>query len=307
MEANQQPLVERVVRRLGNLVEDTVGRANYRVRQLGHAPHLPPLGVVAQRVVNDVNEQGISVLPLGDLPCPSNASLLEVLPRVNADMDALPTDGSHLIEYPSGFDHCVPLNPTDIARAYPALYLWGLDERILDIIENCIGLPIAYHGVIARKEVVDGEFRGTRNWHRDMEDRNIIRISIYLSDVLDADGGPFEYIPKPLTPPDRAFVGHEGRISDDVMRKIVPESAWKRCVGPAGTVIFGAVAKVYHHGKMPKRPRKAISYYYTTREPTNEVLCREYSFQRGVPYIDGSHLSPRQMDVLWHYRQLIHS
>jgi hypothetical protein len=88
------------------------------------------------------------------------------------------------------------------------------------------------------------------------------------------------------------------------MRRVVPEDRWRRCFGPAGTVIFGAVAKIFHHGKIPRHPRKVCSYYYTSRHPKNEELCREYSFQSGMSELNVS-LSQRQRRCLWEYEELL--
>jgi hypothetical protein len=300
-------LGQRVVRKLRREVNEAVERTNYRFRQMRYAHKLPELDELGKRIVREVNETGISIVHLDELNAPSNADLKAAIPRALEDLDRMPLDGSHLegMEYDKGFEHCVPLNPTHIAKNYPEFYMWGLDERVLDIIDNLIGLPIAYHGVQARKEFVDGSVRGSRHWHRDSEDRNIIRINMYLRDVLDNDGGPFEYVPRNLTPHAKRFSGFEGRIDDDVMRKVIPESQWRQCIGPAGTVIFGAVAKIYHHGRVPKRPRCAAAWYYTTRQPTREALCREFSFERGIPFIDPAGLTHRQRECLWDYAELL--
>lgn len=307
MQAGARQLRQRVAGRVRRELKEAVGLTNYRLKQRFHAPQLPELSPLGRHIVDEANQTGVSVVHLDDLSLRSNAALKKVMPRAVADLDAMAQDGSHVeqMDYAEGFAHCVPLNPKHVAKTYPELYLWGLDEGVLDIVENLIGLPVAYHGVVTRKELVDGEFTGSRRWHRDMEDRNIIRISLYLTDVLDLDSGPFEYVPLALSPPDRKFKGFEGRIDSDVMRGIVPESQWRQCIGPAGTLIFGAVAQIYHHGRVPKRPRCAASFYYTSREPTEEVLCRENSFQTGMPYIDPTGLTQRQRECLWHYSELL--
>lgn len=290
-------------RRIVNKVGDVVTLAQYRLEQLKYYRKRPLLTDVGRRIVADLKREGVAVTSLDELGFASNPALRSAIGRCVADLDASREAGPH--EYESGFEHCVPINPTRIAEEYPDLYLWGLDEGLLDLIEGYLGLPAAYHGVCARKEVVDGKFTGTRVWHRDLEDLDITRVIVYLSDVEDESAGPFEYVPRGESPSYRAFKGLDGTaIRDPEMEAVVPRSKWKRCMGPAGTVIIGAVARVFHHGMLPQKARKAISYYYTSRNPSDEELCLEYSFRKGIPLIRGK-LNQRQLDCLWKYRPML--
>jgi hypothetical protein len=277
----------------------------YGFTQLRHLGDRPKLTAVGRRVVDDLAAEGIAMVHVEDLGLASTAGLLRTIDRVNDELEeiARTPPARNTIEYAMGFEHSVPINPSRIATQYPELFSWGLDDGLLDIVENCLGLPSAYHGVCVRRELVDGKFTGTRLWHMDSEDLNTIRVMIYLNDVLDDAGGPFEYVPKPLTPAYRRFVDDED-ITDDRMNAVVPASEWKRCLGKRGTVIFGAVAKIFHHGKLPFNPRKMVSYYYTSRKPYDEALCRQFSFETGVPQLQLP-LSPRQYACMWKYAELL--
>lgn len=278
---------------------------SYRLAQAKYAKQLPALSAIDREIVDEVNREGIAIRSLEDLGFASTSSLHKACHSLIEDLER--PLGSEGMEYSMGFTHCVPAKPSRIAKEYPDLYLWGLDDRILNIIENCIGLPPAYHGVIARKEINDAKQVGSRLWHQDQEDRNIIRISIYLNDI-GVDDGPFEYIPKALTPCPSAFKDTNYMASDAAMAKVVPPSQWKACTGSAGTVIFAATAKVFHHGKVPRSnvERIAVSYYYTSQNPTNEELCRTYSFQSGIPFLTHP-LNERQRNALWEYKELLPS
>lgn len=293
-------LQERVSRKL----TEAVTLAQYRLNQLKHVRKKPLIGSLGRRIVADLKAEGISVTSIEELGLASNPALLQAIERANEDLDQLSAAARDEIEYQSGFLHCVPINPSQIATKYPALYTWGLDDKLLDLMENCLGLPVAYHGVCVRKELVDGQQVGSRVWHLDSEDFNTIRILIYLSDVVDDEAGPFEYIPRRLSPTWRDFKGIEGAIFDADMRKVVPESEWRRCYGPAGTVVFGAVTKIFHHGKLPQKPRKLASYYYTSRAPSDEELTREFSFESGMHLLNVP-LTARQRECLWKYKELL--
>ncbi len=219
-----------------------------------------------------------------------------------ATLRELPSDGSYTSEYPNGFEHCVPLNPSYIAQNHPEIYMWGLDPKMLDLVESILGLPPLYHGVIFRKEIVDQRNVGTRRWHTDFEDLNTIRVCVYLSDVLEAEDGAFEYIPRTI--PLRWADFDSDEIDDERMRKRVPEWMWKQVTGPKWTVSVKAVSKVFHHGKVPRIPRAAASFYYTSRKPTSPELSEAFSFKYGLPYLNMS-LTNRQLDCLGGYRDLL--
>jgi hypothetical protein len=277
--------------------------ARRRADQLRHLPRRPPLSPIGRHIVAALRREGVAAVPLDALPFASNAALNGALPRVRRYLDRLDPGAPSLLEYEEGFDHCVPINPSRIATELPALFMWGLDEALLDIVESYLGLDVAYHGVCIRKEIVDGRPAGTRFWHLDGEDFDVVRVMIYLSDVLDDESGPFEYVPRHSSPSWRDFPGIEG-ITDDAMRRVVPEWRWRRAKGPRGTVIFGAVAKVFHHGKIPFAPRKMASFHYTSRHPLNERLCRDYSFEPGIPHLREP-LTERQRACLWKYAALL--
>jgi hypothetical protein len=294
----QAPFGQRLSRKVGRMR----ALADYRLRQVRHRDALPPIGSVGKRILHDLAFDGVSAVRLEDLNFAANAAFWKAAQAAVEELRPMTLADASDIEYNSGFDHCVPLNPSRIASAYPALYTWGLDEGLLDIVENHIGTPIAYHGVIVRKEILDGDQVGTRGWHMDGEDHDITRVSVYLTDVNEPDAGAFEYIPASISPSHRQLGA--GFINDDRMREVVPQWQWKACTGAAGTVLFTSVAHIFHRGRIPNTERVAASFYYTSRHPTNPDLCREYSFAPGMPSLNVT-LTPRQLDCLWEYRALL--
>lgn len=281
-----------------------LARADHMWRRERHRMRLPSLTPLGRRMLRDLRIEGVVATSLDELGLASNASFW---PQAMAAVEELrglepPLDRSAL-EYPMGFEHCIPLNPSRIARAYPAIYTWGLDERILDLVEAYIGTDVAYHGPILRKEICGGGQVGTRCWHQDGEDYDITRISIYLTDVMSPGDGAFQYIPRyfPVSPRDfKAFP-----IDDETMESVVPRTAWKSACGPAGTVLVKSTSRVYHRGMVPNTPRIVVSYYYTSTKPISPQLCRDFSFRTGLPHLRDVELSPRQLSCLWEYRSLL--
>lgn len=160
---------------------------------------------------------------------------------------------------------------------YPEIFLWGAEERLLNIVESYLKLPVAYDGLSYYFSPADGREAGPRKWHRDKEDWKMIKIGVYMHDVSE-NGGPFECV----KPEINAFLNNVVIPKYKVMRhqdlqKLLPANAtdWRTtCTGSAGTVIFVDTAQYYHRGKPPtKSDRSAIFFGYCSRRPKNPFFC----------------------------------
>jgi hypothetical protein len=168
------------------------------------------------------------------------------------------------------------LAPGDLLARLPALYLFGLHTTVLAVAEQYLRLPVAYHGAVLRHSLVDGHQVGPRLWHRDGEDRHVLRSVVYLNDVGD-DGGPFEYVPRGVAAIDAKMLARGGQRSDAEMAALVPRELWKRCVGPAGTVVLADSARVFHHESLQRRTERAVVMMgHASRLPMNRALAESH-------------------------------
>jgi hypothetical protein len=237
---------------------------SYRANVVQHASHLPALTPGDRFIVETLQQQGTCITSLEALSVSATDSLL------NAAHNILPA----LLTLSTKKDRAYARADAEHLMQYPDLYRWGLQERLLDIIENYLGLPVAYHGVSFRRDVADGSQQGTRQWHIDIEDRRMAKIIVYFNDV-GIDNGPYEYIPKPLTPSPWVFKRNYGFIADDVVEKAVSATQWQACTGPSGTVVFTDTCAVFHRGKMPTQSeRLAMFFTYTSRRPKHPEYCK---------------------------------
>ena len=176
--------------------------------------------------------------------------------------------------YPRGAS--TDLAPGDLLSHLPALYLFGLHTTLLAIAEQYLRLPVAYHGAVFRHSFVDGRQVGPRLWHRDGEDRQVLRSVVYLNDV-DEDGGPFEYLPRPIAAANAKALSKVRQRSDAEMAALVPRELWKRCVGPAGTVVLADSAQVFHHESLQRGTERAVVMMgHASRLPINRELAESH-------------------------------
>jgi glycosyltransferase involved in cell wall biosynthesis len=271
----------------------------YRARVLAHlgSHRQSPLEPRDEPIVGELKREAAVVTTLDELDLGANAGLRRaaeaVLPTLPDRADHVPV-GDPLQGRDTSL-HCFSLDPPDMVNRYPEILLWGLDERLLDIIERYIGLPVAFTTVHLRKDIGGGDQVGTRIWHLDTEDQRVVRIVLYLNDVT-LDNGPFEYISLADTKAlpalhERGYRAAGDPILDDEMAQHVPPSRWRPCPGPAGTVVIADNAVLFHHGRPHDGERLALIYTYTSRKPRYPELHRN-------PIFDAQ-LTPRQRSAFF--------
>jgi Phytanoyl-CoA dioxygenase (PhyH) len=258
---------------LANKVYSLYSDLSCEVARWKHQKNLPVLEERDRLILDTLKKEGVYVTTLAELGLISTPTLIQAAKSQLAKMSADNNDNLTKI-LPKIF------TVTDL----PEFSTWGKENRLLKIIENYLGLPVAFQGVHLRKDFPNKNQFGTLLWHKDSEDRRMIKIIIYLNDVEEKHG-PFEYIPLSLTsfPAVNSYrVDYKLRqsnylgINDDQLNKIIPKSAWKSCLGPAGTVIIADPRTALHHGTLRSQERPALFFVYTANPPKRPELCTQY-------------------------------
>jgi hypothetical protein len=241
--------------------------------RLKHRRNLPVLEGRDRAILDALKRDGICVTTLADLGLSSTSKMLKASYYQLSRMEK--ANNQHLEEkWPQIYT----------VMGLPEFSTWGREQRLLNIIENYIGLPITFHGVHLRKDFPSNNQFGTLLWHSDAEDRRIIKIFVYLNDVTEQTG-PFEYIPRSLTPLfswnyyqlyyklwQSKYLG----INDEEVKEVIPKSAWKSCPGLAGTVLFVDTKNTLHHGTVRTEERSSLFFCYTANPPERPELCTQY-------------------------------
>jgi len=265
-----------------------------------HARRLPDLDAIGNDIVAQLNRKGVCVTTLDALKIHGAAEVVETAWALSSDFApearALAAGGRQFIIVP----------PAEIVRN-PNIYRIGLHERLLDIVESYIGLPVAYDGVAINYTVADGQEVATRKWHRDREDRRMLKVAIYLHDV-DEEGGPFQCIARQDTIRND-IDGYRYEFGEDPLLKarLGPDyiDDMVSCTGLKGTVVFCDTARFFHRGKpATARDRAALFYSYFASPPRHPFLCERSGIDRGeaLGMIEG--LDERQRRAALWRRQL---
>jgi hypothetical protein len=264
---------------------------------LDHASRLPALPALDTAIIGQLERNGAAITSLEALGVPGTGKMFEaakilsgtLAERCNAHVRA----NSAFLE----------ATAADLMH-HPEIYRWGVNDRVLGIVETYLGLPVGYDGLTYYYNPANGQELRTRLWHRDLEDLRMVKVAVYISDV-DEGGGPLQILQSELR-------GHLGRrhvrspsFSQSEIEKYLGEdhaaAAITTCTGSAGTVVFADTARHYHRGKPPStQDRSAIFYSYFARRPRYPFLCERCALSRADIKRLAAGLPQHQRDcILW--------
>jgi ectoine hydroxylase-related dioxygenase (phytanoyl-CoA dioxygenase family) len=175
----------------------------------------------------------------------------------------------------------------------------GINPRLLD-------LANAYLEMWSKLEYVDvwytapagtDERRASQRWHRDFNDRHLLKAFLYLVDV-DEDTGPFEYVPRsapggeleqlwPWRP-----LGDNYPPEDEFAQRVNGQSV--TFTAPKGTLIFCNTAGFHRGGFAKTKTRVLATLTWDSPASLKSLSDRNYAFADG----DGTALSEQQRYAL---------
>lgn len=250
------------------------------------APHLPVLDADQASLVSTLHRDGVRIGLLDDLSIPSTDALKAALERVAVPLAALAPAGASTVR-----------PPLDDLLADLSLWQWGLQDRMLDIVENYLGVPARYYGADVRREVANNQTVGVRQWHRDAEDRRTVKILVWLNDV-DEEGGPYAYIPLAETLYAVERLHYVAGFVDDakVLRMVAPGSV-ATATGPRWTAVVADNCRLLHRATPPvARDRLSVTFTWSSRTPMKTEEAPEFTAQHLRRIRSG--LSERQLACL---------
>ena len=177
-------------------------------------------------------------------------------------------------------------------------------RRLLDIVEGYLGVPIGYDGINIFFTKADGRQVAARRWHRDVEDRHMVKIAVYLNDV-DEGGGPLQVLRRKLPQHDRTVRGKFPVLTQEELEHRLADFRLERdittCTGRTGTVVFADTASHYHRGKpATTHDRCAVYFNYFHRVPLRPFRCERSTISRAQIRELAEPLPQRQRDcLLW--------
>ncbi len=248
---------------------------NARARSL-YLRNRPTLSPLQRRMVNEVETKGIAVTTLDEL-FPGE----ELLPKLRAYIQALPEEAGQQNKK-SFLRHYWPLD-VELDLTNPFLR-FALSPTVLDVANSYMGMwtRLKHYTVNRTLPVPPSESpQYSQRWHRDPQEKRMIKAFIYLSDV-DEGCGPFTYVERstygkaygalfPQHPPLGSYPP-EGAVEQSVDAGDV-----RTMTGKAGTVIFCDTTGLHRGGYATKGERLMFTAFFPAPSYIDAVWYRKPS------------------------------
>jgi hypothetical protein len=275
--------------------------SNRRARSL-YSANQPSLDGVQRRIVQELDADGYALADIHELLSEEawgqiSASAAAFVAETEAGLARESEDGGGELRRRAGKEFLV--------RKYDMGGVLTLEDPWLDLClsRRLIDVASSYLQMWPKLEHLDlwyslpvgsgGERRASQLWHRDFDDRHLLKAFLYLTDV-DAQTGPFEFVSG--SQPGGPHAGIHpwgpmaiGRISEAELGKHVPTEQIRTFTAPKGTIIFCNTSGLHRGGFAEARPRVLSTVTYCSPASLHALTRRNYSLAPGA---DTSSLDP---------------
>jgi hypothetical protein len=185
-----------------------------------------------------------------------------------------------------GDDYMVKLCPENpiLETDHPLLRV-GLVSPLLDIVNGYLGMwaKLSYTDAWHTIPVDIGRRIGSQSWHRDPEDRRMIKAYLYCADV-DQGAGPMEYIPESAAGERygqywawKPLGTHAERYpSDDEISARLPGAERVLCTGREGTFVLCDTDGLHRGGVSISSPRILATWTFVTPAALGSTVHRRF-------------------------------
>ncbi len=230
------------------------------------------LDAVQQATLAKLNEDGVAILHLDDLSSDS-----KLLGRLNTSARCPVVLQAEKLSGQTLYNHKIRGIGRNIkGKHIPDAYLdFFLSDKLLNIINSYFGLHTRLNYIDAWYSFPvnpNNLFATTEQWHRDHEDKRIIKVFVYLSDVAK-DMGPFSYINgthskgqdkftwlSPPSPPRGIYL----RASDLDLVQQNDRHTINAYPGKTGSVIIADTSGFHKGGRAVAEPRHVLVAFFTS-------------------------------------------
>jgi len=214
----------------------------------------PKLDGLQKRLVEDLERTGIAVAHIDEL-FPGEKKLPILQEYVSELRKGAETKtGKTFLDY---LWDVIPV--LDLSNPFVKI---SLDAKILDVVNSYMRMYSRFYYLtlnVTKPVGRSAEAFASQRWHRDPEDKKMLKMFIYINDV-DENSGPFMYIPESKyglkwggvfkQKPPKGYYPPDGEVE-----KMVPSEFIEEMTGRAGTIIFCDTSGLHKGGFALQRER----------------------------------------------------
>ena len=256
-------------------------------RRYTHEP--PALDSVQENIVQRLRDDGYAVLPFAELvPEPREWRDLEAgaqrfVHETEAELAAERAGRESALRRREGKEFVVRKYAYEVELGLDDPWLrLGLNPRLLDIANTYLGMwaKLEYVDVWYTPPVDRSERQSSQRWHRDFNDRHLLKAFLYLVDV-DDDSGPFEYVPRsaPGSELDHLWpwrpLGDNYPPEEELAAKVADRAV--SFTAPRGTLIFCNTSGFHRGGFAVGKPRVLATVTYSSPASLASLTERNFS------------------------------
>jgi hypothetical protein len=251
----------------------------------------PSLDPVQQGIVDQLCNEGYATIPFAELfPDSSVWNKLEAdgeqfRTETEAGLAAEHGGGTSVLRRRPGKEFVVRKYAYGVSLGLDDPWLaLGADPRLLDIANTYLDMwsKLEYVDVWYTPPAEEEGRRSSQRWHRDFNDRHLLKAFVYLVDV-DEDTGPFEYVPRsapggelealwPWRP-----LGENYPPQEDLTSRVDGRAV--TFTAPKGTLIFCNTSGFHRGGFGTRKPRVLATFTWDSPASLRALSERNYVFQ----------------------------
>ena len=256
----------------------------------------PDLDAVQQRIVSELDADGYSLLTFEELFSDGDAwrEIEAQSSRFAADTEAGLAGDREALRVRAGKEFVVRLHSYGVELGFDDPWFRACASvRMLDLANTYLRLWSKLEYVDMWYSVPQPEEAArisSQRWHRDFNDRHLLKVFVYLVDV-DEGTGPFQYVPEsapggrygdawPWRP-----LG-ENYPPEGELETRIPADAVKTFTGTKGTLLFCNTAGFHRGGFATTAPRILATATFSSPASLAALSERSYSFVGSLEGLD---------------------
>jgi len=286
-------LEKRGVRATYTLHDRVLSNRSSRRHFAGSAPELDE---VQRRIISQLSDDGYCVVPFSDVIGDSSAwSAIEgQASRFVAETEAGLSGDGEALRVRAGKEFVVRLHSygADVGLDDPWFAVCA-SHRLLDVANTYLGLWAKLEYVdmwYSVPQPADADRKSSQRWHRDFNDKHLLKAFLYLVDV-DEGTGPFEYVPG--SAPGGRYADAwpwrplgENYPPDGELEKRIPDDGITTFTAPKGTMVFCNTSGFHRGGFATERPRVLATVTYSSPASLASLTERSYRYTGSLDELD---------------------
>lgn len=251
---------------------------------------------VQQKIVSALDAEGYCALPFSELTPDSSAwdAIEEQASRFVADTEAGLASDADALRVRAGKEFVVRLHSfgAELGLEDPWFAVCA-SHRMLEIANAYLRLwsKLQYVDVwYSVPQPADADRRASQRWHRDFNDKHLLKAFLYLVDV-DEGTGPFEYVAESAPGGRYADAWPWRPLGDNYppdgeLERRIPESGIRTFTAPKGTIVFCNTSGFHRGGFATERPRVLATVTYSSPASLASLTDRSYHYSGSLDELD---------------------